>query len=54
MTCFWACECPGEAASVFSLGGAKPAGPDDGPDGEPTDEDDALVIPGLGGFGGRY
>jgi len=43
----------GEAASVFSLGGAKPAGPDDDPDGKPTDEDDALVIPGLGGFGGR-
>jgi len=52
-TRFWACERPGDAASLFSPRPAKPAaaGSDDDPDGEPEDEDDALAIP---GFGGRH
>ena len=49
-TRFWARERPGDAASVFAPGGAKPAaGPDDDADGDQYDEDDALVVPGFGG-----
>ena len=50
-TRFWARERPGDAASVFAPGGAKPAasGPDDDADGEQDDDDDALVVPGFGG-----
>ena len=49
-TRFWARERPGDAASVFAPGGAKPAaaGPDDDADGEQEDEDDALAVPGFG------
>ncbi len=49
-TRFWARERPGDAASVFAPGGAKPAaaGPDDDADGEAEDEDDALAVPGFG------
>ena len=52
-TRFWARERPGDAASVFAPGGAKPAaaGPDDDADGDQYDEDDALVVPGFGGSG---
>jgi WD domain, G-beta repeat len=48
-TRFWARERPGDAASVFAPGGAKPAaaGPDDDADGDQYDEDDALVVPPL-------
>jgi len=49
-TRFWARERPGDAASVFAPGGAKPAaaGPDDDAYGEAEDEDDALAVPGFG------
>jgi polyadenylation factor subunit 2 len=49
-TRFWARERPGDAASVFGPGGAKPAaaGPDDDADGDQDDEDDALAVPGFG------
>jgi hypothetical protein len=49
-TCFWAREWPGDSASVFAPGGAKPAaaGPDDNADGEAEDEDDALAVPSFG------
>jgi len=49
-TCFWARERPGDAASVFAPGGAKPAAADaDGDaDGEAEDEDDVLAVPGFG------
>ncbi|KAN0109792.1 WD40-repeat-containing domain protein [Russula decolorans] len=52
-TRFWARERPGDAASVFAPGGAKPAAaaPDDDADGDQYDEDDALVVPGFGGSG---
>ncbi len=52
-TRFWARERPGDAASVFAPGGAKPAaaGPDDDADGDQEDEDEALVVPGFGGSG---
>jgi polyadenylation factor subunit 2 len=52
-TRFWARERPGDAASVFAAGGAKPAAaaPDDDADGDQYDEDDALVVPGFGGSG---
>ena len=51
MTRFWAREQPGDAASVFAPGGAKPAatGSDDNGDGELEDEDDALAVRGFGG-----
>jgi polyadenylation factor subunit 2 len=49
-TRFWARERPGDAASVFAPGGAKPAaaGPDDDADGEAEDDDDVLAVPGFG------
>jgi len=49
-TRFWARERPGDAASVFAHGGAKPAAaaPDDDADGEQDDDDDALAVPGFG------
>jgi len=49
-TRFWARERPGDAASVFAPGGAKPAaaGPDDDAYGEAEDEDDVLAVPGFG------
>ena len=52
-TRFWARERPGDAASSFAPGGAKPAAaaPDDDADGDQYDEDDALVVPGFGGSG---
>ncbi len=51
MTRFWAREQPGDAASVFAPGGAKPAatGSDDNGDGELEDEDDALAVRSFGG-----
>ena len=47
-TCFWAHLRPGDAASSFALGGAKPAAValDDDADGDQYDEDDALAVPG--------
>jgi hypothetical protein len=50
MTRFWAQEQPGDAASVFSPDGAKPAaaGSDDDGVGE-LEEDDALAVRGFGG-----
>jgi polyadenylation factor subunit 2 len=49
-TRFWARERPGDAASVFAPGGAKPvaAGPDDDADGEAEDGDDVLTVPSFG------
>jgi polyadenylation factor subunit 2 len=49
-TRFWARERPGDAASVFAPGGAKPAaaGPDDDADGGAEDDDDTLAVPGFG------
>jgi hypothetical protein len=53
MTCFWARECPGNAASAFVPGGAKPAtaASDDDTDGNQYDEGGMLVVPGSGGSG---
>ncbi|KAI9451621.1 WD40-repeat-containing domain protein [Lactarius psammicola] len=49
-TRFWARERPGDAASSFAPGGAKPAAAqpdDDAYDGQ-DDDDDALAVPGFG------
>ncbi|KAH9057690.1 WD40-repeat-containing domain protein [Lactarius vividus] len=49
-TRFWARERPGDAASSFAPGGAKPAAahPDDDADDGQDDDDDALAVPGFG------
>ena len=49
-TRFWARERPGDAASSFAPGGAKPAAaqPDDDAYDAQDDDDDALAVPGFG------